>query len=179
MQALKNQIARKAEREKQKRLEKIRQETSVTLHAICALVLFVLSFSLVFVAWSNVTLSSVTAMSLLFVSPLLAGVTGSTIRLIFDLRQGSAPLTRQSVITTAALGVVAGGVAGLLFITAQVTTAPPGKDGQIISIEQARKLVAFAVLIGFIAGLTLDAVFRKLITSDVVDLSAVEAKKRS
>jgi len=176
--ALKDQIARKAERERQKRLDEIRRETSVAMHAGFALLLFVLAFTSVFVAWS-VPLSAIYAICLLFVSPLLAGVAGSTIRLVFDLRQGSVPLTPQSAITTAALGLVAGGMAGLLFITAQVTTAPPvsGQAGQIIAIDQARKLVAFGVLIGFIAGLTLDAVFRKLIASDVVDVSVVEAKK--
>jgi len=35
------------------------------------------------------------------------------------------------------------------------------------------------VLIGFIAGLTLDAVFRKLLTADVVELGSVEATKRT
>jgi hypothetical protein len=39
--------------------------------------------------------------------------------------------------------------------------------------------VPFGVVVGFIAGLTLDAVFRKLVTADVVDVSAVEACKRS
>jgi hypothetical protein len=178
--ALKDQIARKAERERQKRLEEIRRETSVARHAGFALLLFVLAFASVFVAWSVPMTNPIYAICLLFFSPLLAGVAGSTIRLVFDLRQGSAPLTPQSAITTAALGLVAGGMAGLLFITAQVTTAPPvsGQAGQIIAIDQARKLVAFGVLIGFIAGLTLDAVFRKLIASDVVDVSVVEAKKR-
>ena len=62
----------------------------------------------------------------------------------------------------------------LLFITAQVTTV-----AETVTAKQAGKLVPFGVVIGFIAGLTLDAVFRKLITSDIVELSAVEAKKRS
>jgi len=179
--ALQDQIARKAARAKQQRLEEIRRETSVSWHACFALMLFVLAFASVFVAWS-IKLSQPQAICLLFVAPLLAGVAGSTIRLVFDLRQGVAPLTSQSAITTAALGLIAGGVAGLLFITAQVTTAPtptaPEQIGRIISSEQASKLVAFAVLIGFIAGLTLDAVFRKLLASDVVDVSIVEAKTR-
>jgi hypothetical protein len=117
-------------------------------------------------------------MTLLFVSPLLAGVSGSTVRLVFDLRQGGAALTSQSVITTGALGLIAGGVAGLLFITAQVTTAT-APAGQIVAIDQARRLVPFTVLIGFIAGLTLDAVFRKLIATDVVEVEGIAAKKRA
>lgn len=179
--SLRDQINRKAEREHQERLEEMRKETSVTLHALCALTVFVLAVICVPVTWAH-DLSYIVSIWVLFMSPLLAGIAGSTIRLVFDLRQGSVPLSRQSAITTAALGLIAGGIAGLLFITAQVTTAPPapstGGLAQIVSSEQARKLVPFGVLVGFIAGLTLDAVFRKLIASDVVELGAVEAKKR-
>jgi hypothetical protein len=183
IQALKDQLVRKAEREKQRRIEELRRETSVTLHACFAVLLFVLAVTCVPVSWAWKP-TYIFVIWLLFTSPLLAGVAGSTIRLVLDLRESSAPLNRQSAITTAALGLIAGGVAGLLFITAQVTTAPTpspavGQEvAQIVSTEQARKLVPFGVLIGFIAGLTLDAVFRKLIASDVVDMSSVEVKKR-
>jgi len=176
--ALQDQIARKAEMERQRKIEERRKETAVSLHALFALLLFVAAVISVPVSWGWVGIPPVASIWLLFMTPLLAGVAGSTIRLVFDLRQGSVPLTRQSIVTTVALGLIAGGIAGLLFITAQVTTAPPAGTGQIVSPEQARKLVPFGVLIGFIAGLTLDAVFRKLIASDVVDLSAVEARKR-
>jgi hypothetical protein len=182
VKTLKDQIARKAERLRQQRLEQVRQETSVTLNAIFALVLFLLAMTSVAVAWGgtfwNETWAPAVAMALLFVSPLLAGVSGSTVRLIFDLRQGAALMTSQSAITTAALGLIAGGVAGLLFITAQVTTAI-ARNGQIVEIDQVRRLVPFTVLIGFVAGLTLDAVFRKLIATDVVEVDAIAAKKRT
>lgn len=182
VKALKDQIARKEERKRQQRLEELRRETSVALHAGFALILFLLAVIAVPITWGW-ELRPLVAIWFLFMSPLLAGVAGSTIRLVFDLRQGVAPLSRQSAVTTAALGLIAGGVAGLLFITAQVTTAPaavptPGQPVQIVLPEQARKLVPFGVMVGFIAGLTLDAVFRKLIASDVVELSAVEAKKK-
>jgi hypothetical protein len=178
VKTLKNQIARKAELEKQRRIEEQRRETRVGLHASFALLLFLLAVICVAVAWSW-PLKYIFAVWLLFLSPLLAGVAGSTIRLVFDLRQGTEPLSSQSAVTTAALGLIAGGVAGLLFITAQVTTATPAANGQIVSTEQARRLVPFDVLIGFVAGLTLDAVFRKLIASDVVEVSSIEAKKRA
>lgn len=182
VRALKDQVQRKEERERQRRLEELRKETSVALHATFALILFLLAVIAVPITWGW-PLRPIVAIWFLFMSPLLAGIAGSTIRLVFDLRQGSVPLTRQSAITTAALGLIAGGVAGLLFITAQVTTAPTpapqlGQPAQIVLPEQARKLVPFGVLVGFIAGLTLDAVFRKLIASDVVELGTVEAKKK-
>ena len=84
-------------------------------------------------------------------------------------------MSRQSVITTGALGLIAGGIAGLLFVTAQMTAVP----ANLVTSELASRLVPFGIAVGFIAGLTLDAVFRKLIASDVVELSAVEAKRRS
>ena len=175
VKALKDQIERKAELERQRQLEKRRRESNVTRHAVFALLFFVLSMIAVPVAVSW-NLPQALLIWLLFMSPLLAGIAGATIRLVFDIRQGAMPLTAQSTITTAALGLIAGGVAGLLFITAQITTAPPSGD-QIVSCFQAKRLVMFGVIIGFIAGLTLDAVFRKLIASDVVDLSAVEKKR--
>ena len=172
--ALRNQLARRTEEARQRRLAQLRSETLVTWHAVFALVLFVLSvlcvpFALV------ADIAKGTVVSLLFIAPLLAGVAGSTIRLVFDLRQGNLPLNRQSAITTAALGLIAGGAAGLLFVTTQMATLPPDTtSGPMLS-----KLVPFGVIIGFIGGLTLDAVFRKMIAADVADLSAVEAKKRS
>jgi hypothetical protein len=179
--ALKAQIARKAERARQERLQQLRDETSISLNAGFALALFLLAMTSVAVAWSgtfwNEPWAAAVAMTLLFLSPLFAGVSGSTVRLVFDLRQGVAPLSGPSAITTAALGLIAGGVAGLLFITAQVTTAA-APSGQVVSIDQARRLVPFTVLIGFVAGLTLDAVFRKLIATDVVEVGAIEAKRR-
>jgi hypothetical protein len=182
VKALKDQIARKTDRARQQRVEQLRQETSMTLNAAFALSMFLLAILSVAMAWGGTFWKAAWAapvsIALLFVSPLLAGVSGATVRLVFDLREGAAPLTSQSAITTAALGLIAGGVAGLLFITAQLTTVT-APEGQIVSIDQARRLVAFAVLIGFVAGLTLDAVFRKLIATDVVETTVIETRKRS
>ena len=111
---------------------------------------------------------------LLFCSPALAGVSGSTIRLVLNFWRNTAPLNRQSALTTAALGLTAGGIAGLLFVTAQAYTLTEPVSG-----EQAGRLVPFGVIVGFIGGLTLDVVFRKLITSDVVDLGGLEGKRRA
>ncbi len=173
VQTLTNQLSRPADEEQQRRLEELRAETSIKWHAIVAVVLFLLAMICVPLAWgSSLDLSG--ALWLLFFSPSLAGVSGSTIRLVFDLHQGAMPLTSRSTITTAALGLIAGGVAGLLFITAQISIV-----SQAELVRQASRLVPFGVAVGFIAGLTLDAVFRKLISSDVVDLRAVDPNQRS
>jgi hypothetical protein len=151
----------------------VRKEISILRHAVIAAVLFVLAFTMVSISFLNNPAQWV-VMAALFVCPALAGVSGATIRLVFDLRQGSVPLSPQSAITTGALGLIAGGVAGLLFITAQIATTEPGTFPR-----QAARLVPFCFLIGFTAGMTLDAVFRKLIATDVLETSSIEVKKRS
>lgn len=174
---LNDQIARKAAVAKHQRMEEIRKQISVTWRAVIAVLFFLLAVACVPIAMAWAEIPQALLTSLLFFCPLLAGVAGSTIRLVFDASQRSEALSPQSAMTTAALGLIAGGVAGLLFITSQITTATPTQSG-IVDPGQARKLVLFGVLIGFVAGLTLDAVFRKLISSDVVDVSAIEVKKR-
>ncbi len=105
VEALKNQLARKAEEELQRRLEELRTETAVTRHAIIAALLFLLAVTCVPFS-RGLEESSPWALWLLFFSPVLAGVSGSTIRLVFDFRQGTVPLSPQSAITTGALGLV-------------------------------------------------------------------------
>ncbi|MEK9141528.1 MAG: hypothetical protein AAB308_10790 [Nitrospirota bacterium] len=177
VKGIKDQLARKAELARQRWIEERRKEVSIGWHAFSAVLVFVLAVAAgaVAFAWDNIPVFPLIA--LLFFSPLLAGVAGSTIRLVFDASQGSSPVPTQTTLTTVALGLIAGGAAGLLFITAQITTAPSTGNGSIVSPEQARKLVLFGVLIGLVAGLTLDAVFRKLISTDVVNVSAIEVKK--
>lgn len=174
IKAVTDQLARKAERARLKRLEEIRKDISIRQHAVVAGLLFAAAFAMVPIsAWDKPVPWIV--MAALFICPALAGISGSTIRLVFDLRQGSMPLSPQSAITTGALGLIAGGVAGLLFITAQMATATdPGALP-----KQAARLVPFCFLIGFTAGMTLDAVFRKLIATDVLETSGIEAKKRA
>jgi len=174
VKALTDQLARKAEIIRQKRLEEVRKETSIRRHAVVAGLLFIAAFAMVPIsAWDKPVPWIV--MAALFVCPALAGISGATIRLVFDLRQGSVPLSPQSAITTGALGLIAGGIAGLLFITAQMATAT--EPGALP--KQAARLVPFCFLIGFTGGMTLDAVFRKLIATDVLETSGIEPKKRS
>jgi hypothetical protein len=173
IKALTDQLARKAEAARQKRLDELRKETSIQRHATIAALLFLAAFSMVPIAFSETPVSWM-VMAALFVCPALAGISGATIRLVFDLRQGSMPLSPQSAITTGALGLIAGGVAGLLFITAQMATATASG----FLPQQAARLIPFCFLIGFTAGMTLDAVFRKLIATDVVETSSIQPRKR-
>jgi hypothetical protein len=108
---------------------------------------------------------------MLFFAPLLAGGAGAAIRPMVDhLRgtQGAVP----AVLATLVLGLVAGGIAGVLFVTAQLTADPTLTDGAKI-IPYAQRSIPFAVGVGFVAGLTSDAVFGKLLGLDVVRASGI------
>jgi hypothetical protein len=173
VQAIKDQLARKEETARQKRLEELRREISVRQHAVVAGLLFALALAMTAISGLE-SPAPWMVLAALFICPSLAGVSGATIRLVFDMRQGSMPLSPQGAITTGALGLIAGGAAGLLFITAQMATA-----GDVVLPRNSARLIPFCFLIGFTAGMTLDAVFRKLIATDVLDTSSIEAKKRT
>jgi hypothetical protein len=162
-----------------RRLEELRASGAVKRQAIVAMVLFIVALAAVPIAWAESGIGYRGLLWLLFFSPLLGGVSGATIRMVFDTRQGTVPLTPHSAWITSALGLVAGGVSGLLFISAQLSAIPSETSDIVAKLQQAQasRLVPFALGIGFIAGLTLDAVFRKLTGIDVVRTEAVEVKK--
>jgi hypothetical protein len=188
VQILLKQRRRLAEEEKQRRLEELRTSANLSRHAIVAALLFLVALASVPLAWGG-GLSYPWLLWLLFFSPVLGGISGATIRTVFDLRQGSLPLTTPSTITTMALGLIAGGVAGLLFVSAQLAAVPATLENaggdetsvvlaaaeqlQQLQASQAGRLVPFAVSIGFVAGLTLDAVFRRLLNLDVVKTDGI------
>lgn len=166
----------KDDKQKQ-RLDELRKNANIKCQALVAAFLFITALACVPLAWGS-TLSYATLLWLLFFSPVLGGISGATIRSVFDWRQGSIPHTTQSIITTLTLGLIAGGVAGLLFIAAQMTAIPIGGDAATIKVLQearAISLIPFTVGIGFIAGLTLDTVFRRLLKIDVIRTEGVAA----
>lgn len=171
-QMLTAQLARRAEAERARRMADLRREAFITRHAVIAGILFMLAIICVAGTLGIEKPPLWLALAALFVAPMLAGMSGSTIRLVFDWQQGKVMMSTQSATTTAMLGLIAGGAAALLFTLAQTAAL------KNLSEEAAQRLIPFGVAVGFVAGLTLDAVFRKLIASDVVELSAVAAKKR-
>jgi hypothetical protein len=110
---------------------------------------------------------------MLFIAPLLAGGAGAAIRPVVDRLRGSQGVA-PAVLATVVLGLVAGGVAGILFVTAQLTADPQLAVASDLG-SYARRSIPFAVGIGFVAGLTADAVFGKLLGLDVVRSSGIDA----
>lgn len=88
----------------------------------------------------------------------------------------SGAITRTSVdrgrdwARASALGLAAGAVAFLLFVTAQLATSP-----DILTGPGARRLLFFVLSVGFISGFTFDAVYARLRNQDVLDFSGLRA----
>jgi hypothetical protein len=114
------------------------------------------------------------AVWMLFLAPLLAGGAGAAIRPMVDRVRGAQGLA-PAIVSTIVLGLVAGGIAGVLFVTAQLTAADPRLTTGADLIAYAKRSIPYAVGVGFIAGLTSDAVFGKLLGLDVVRTGGVGA----
>lgn len=105
--------------------------------------------------------ASTSSLIALFAAPLLAGVAGAIIRTV--LVDGSQWLK------TALLGLGAGLVASLLFIASQLVTSSTALEDKGV-----KTLVVLVTVVGFIAGITFDAVYKKLRQQDVVDTGPLD-----
>ena len=141
------------------------------LLSVAAVVLFLAALAIVPWVWGG----NVFEAWMLFTAPLLAGGAGAAIRPVIDRVRGGQSAT-STALATLATGLLAGGVAGVLFVTAQLTGDPQLIEKSKIA-QYAQHSIPYAVGIGFVAGLTADAVFGRLLGLDVVRTSGIEVLK--
>ena len=96
---------------------------------------------------------------------ILSGASGATIRVVLDWATG---VTRTFALSAynqyillryAALGMVAGGLAGVSFVLAQLFSTQTTPDGMFLALT---RLVPFLIIIGFAAGLTAEVVLSNI-----------------
>ena len=105
---------------------------------------------------------------LFFGSTLMAGAAGAAIRMVFERRYGTGPLVPPAIGITLALGMMAGALAGLLYFVAQ-----PGSLDLVG--DSGLRLVSIVVVVSTVAGLTVEAIFRKLLGIDVLQTRSISA----
>jgi hypothetical protein len=146
------------------------QNKNINRHAVAAVLLLVLAIIPWPLAW-GLNPSYTWLLCLLLIAPLLAGIAGSTILVVFNADQGSPP-KGTNLLRNGALGFFAGGAAGILSILSQLVAvggkAPP---------DQLSRLVPFTIIVGLIAGLTTDSVISKLRKQDVVPTDPLVVQK--
>jgi hypothetical protein len=135
--------------------------------AIFAGLLFLLALAIVPWVWGK----NAFAVWMLFFVPLLSGGAGAAIRPMVDRQRGIYG-TAPAVLTTIIVGLVAGGIAGVLFVTAQQTANPEVTDPSKL-LQYASRSIPYALAVGFVAGLTADAVLGRLLGLDVVRTTGV------
>jgi len=141
--------ARREAEHRDARRDARRSSVSLLTAAVCVLLAFgAIPLSYAFTPGTG------TSIALLIAAPLLAAIAGAIVRHSFD--------AGHEWFRTAILGMAVGGVSALLFIAAQLLTTP-----DVLTSPDARRLLWFVVPVGFVAGLTFDAVYRKLRAQDV------------
>jgi len=150
-----------------------RHADSVRLRqSIVAAMLFIASVVTVPLGLLGLRPGSLALLFLLFCTPLVAGASGATIRMI---SMPDAGLRRTAEAVT--LGLIAGGISVLLFLLSQLAATPDLLTGERpLAGQQARALLIFAVVIGFIAGLTFETVYRRLAKVDVIRIDALNQR---
>lgn len=149
----------------QRQRRQLSEGTPKPIFPIIAGLLFLMALAIVPWMWGHNNIS----VWMLFLVPLIAGGAGATIRPMVD-RQRNLNIAAPAVLVTIVLGLVAGGVAGVLFVTAQLTADP---DLTKNAADYASRSIPFALGVGFIAGLTSEAVFGKLLGLDVVRVNGI------
>ncbi|MFI8993260.1 hypothetical protein [Streptomyces sp. NPDC053542] len=146
----------RAEAGRQERRADRRMATSLVI----GMVLLLLALAMVPLSYTARS-GSAGSVAILVAAPLLAAICGAIVRNAFD--------AAGSWLRTIVLGAAAGSISFLLFIAAQLAATPDALNG-----EGVRRLVFFVLPVGFIAGLTFDAVHAKLQSQDVTRTSTLE-----
>jgi len=149
------------------RRRKLAEGAPRPLLSIVAGLLFLTALAIVPAVWGHNSLE----VWMLFVVPLIAGGAGAAIRPMVD-RQRGAQGVAQTILATIVLGLVAGGIAGVLFVTAQLTANPALTTADEV-VSYAERSIPFALGVGFVAGLTSDGLFGKLLGLDVARTSGI------
>jgi hypothetical protein len=141
------------------------------LMSIVAGVLFLLAIGIAAWMWGNNSIE----VWMFFLAPLLAGGAGAAARTIVDYQSG-VPSVGKTLFATIVLGLIAGGIASVLFVTAQLTADPELISDSPKIVAYSQRTIPYALAVGFIAGMTSQTVLGRLLGMDVVRTVGVETK---
>lgn len=164
----------------ERRFQELRENSTINWHAIVSTILFGLAAFIWPLASLIPSNDPFQTLCVVLLTPMIAGASGASIRVVLDWAAG---VTRTFTLSTynqnillryAALGIVAGGLAGVSFVLAQIFASDVSPQNMATSL---RKLVPFLVIIGFAAGLAAEVVLSNLRKSTpVVEIPGIKPK---
>jgi hypothetical protein len=170
------QRTRLQEAEARQRQQQYLQEKKLRNRAIVAAVFILVSVGLTLFGTFRTSPEPLFFGLFFFSVPLLAGASGAISRNLFDYYQGKIYNSNHSTPIAIVLGMLAGLVSSLLFMAAQLASNPAIANLDTTIPRELNRLIAFELIIGIIAGFTLEAVLTKIQSTDVVNTSAISVK---
>src|SRR3954453_644202 len=148
-------IAREDRKRAEESSSRIESRRTVRALLVAGLLLVITAGLLAFV-WSGPTSAGLRVFALVLL-PTLAAATGGLIRTSMD--------TNRDWLRAGVLGGAAGLVTGMVYVASQLVGVPDALNAD--QLDSVRRLLFFLLPIGFVAGLTFDAVYTKLRGADV------------
>ncbi len=142
------------------------ENATINWHALISAALFVLAASSwPFGAYQDTTdLTKVLVLVLL--TPMIAGASGSTVRVVLDWAGGVdrtfalSTYNQYILLRFASLGIIAGGLAGVSFVLAQLFATE--QTDALVLAKALKRLIPFLMIIGFAAGLGAEVVLTNI-----------------
>lgn len=153
------------QRIKERRDQELRENSTINWHAVISTILFGVAAFLWPLAGLIKAGNPTQALCVVLLAPMIAGASGASIRVVLDWAVG---VTRTFALSTynqyillryAALGVVAGGLAGVSFVLGQLFASDASTANLATTLP---RLVPFLLIIGFAAGLAAEVVLSNL-----------------
>jgi hypothetical protein len=174
--ALSSQHQRLLQEEVQRKLVAQLEERRLRGQALIAAALFIAAVVLTLLGTFSPPTGPRVFGALFFGVPLFAGAAGGIARNIFDSYRGVSYQINHTNTMVIFLGMMAGFIAALLFVVAQWASNPAIKNLGTEVPPGLNLLIPFELIVGVIAGLTLESVFASLLTTKVVNVAPVTTR---
>lgn len=179
-------LAREIEEQEEKRvtarrLKEYAENATINWHAGVSAALFIIAAASWPFAAYRPTSDLTEVLVLVLLTPMIAGASGSTIRVVLDWAGGVdrtfalSAYNHYILLRFAALGVVAGGLAGVSFVLAQLFAT---EQTTAVLAVALKRLIPFLMIIGFAAGLGAEVVLTNIRKTGTPTVEIPQTKRK-
>ena len=171
---------REERRVTERRLKEYAENATINWHAGVSAALFIIAAASWPFAAYRPTSDLTEVLVLVLLTPMIAGASGSTIRVVLDWAGGvdrtfaMSAYNHYILLRFAALGIVAGGLAGVSFVLAQLFATDQATAVLAVALK---RLIPFLMIIGFAAGLGAEVVLTNIRKTGTPTVEIPRAKR--